>query len=93
MPRFSGPGLPPSGEPDEPLPLTPRHVVDPQRFPAPTWEELTAVIRDRQEAYLAWLALLRAPAEFKVLASLAVRIHQELHGRRPPPAGSQAEAG
>jgi hypothetical protein len=93
MPRLSGPGFPPFGESDEPLPLTPRHVVDPQRFPAPTWEELAAVIRDRQDAYLAWLALLRASPEVKVLASLAIRIYQELHDRQPPPAGPRAEAG
>jgi hypothetical protein len=92
MPRLSGPGFPPFGESDEPLPLTPRHVVDPQRFPAPTWEELSAVM-DRQDAYLAYLALLRAPAEIKVLASLAIRICQELYDRRPPPAGPHAEAG
>jgi hypothetical protein len=92
MPRLFGPGFPPFGRSHNPLPLTPPHVVDPQRFPAPTWEELTVVIRDRQDAYLAWLALLRAPAEFRVLASLAVRIYQELQGRRPPaepPAGAR----
>jgi hypothetical protein len=61
-----GPGFPALGESDEPLPLPPRHVVDPQRFPGPTWEELTAIISDRQEAYLAWLALLRAPPESRV---------------------------
>lgn len=49
------------------------------------------VIKDRQDAYLAWLALLRAPPEFRVLASIAVRIYDELHGRRPPPAGPRTE--
>jgi hypothetical protein len=93
MTRLFGPEFPPFGKSHEPLPLTPPHVVDPQRFPAPSWEELTVVIRDRQDAYLAWLALLRAPPEFRVLASLAVRIYQELRGRRPPPAGPQGEAG
>lgn len=87
MPRLSGPGLPPFGESREPLPLTPTHVVNPEHFPAPTWEELTAVIKDRQDAYVAWLALLRAPPEIRVLARLAVRIYQELQGRRPPLSG------
>jgi hypothetical protein len=94
MPRLSGPGLPPFGESHDRLPLTPRHVVDPDRFPAPTWEELTDVIRDRDHAYLAWLALQRSPAEFRVLASLAVQIYREVHALRPsPPAGPQVEPG
>jgi hypothetical protein len=92
MPRPVDPGPPPFGESHEPRPLTPTHVVDPQRFPAPTWEELTLVIRDRELAYLAWLALLRSPPEFRVLASLALGLHHELQAHRPPPAGTQAEA-
>jgi hypothetical protein len=91
MPRLSGPWFPPFGRSHEPLPLTPPHVVDPQHFPAPTWDELTAVIRDRQDAYLAWLALRRAPAEVRILALLAVRVFQERHCRRRPPAGPPAE--
>jgi hypothetical protein len=87
MPRPPDPGFPPSEEPDEPFPLHPAHVVNPERFPAPTWEQLSVVLEDREIAYLAWLVLLRAPPEFRVLARLAVALH---HGRQ---AGDQAKAG
>jgi hypothetical protein len=87
MPRPLAPGLPPFEDPNERFPLHPPHVVDPQRFPAPTWEQLTVVLEDREVAYLAWLVLLRAPPEFRVLASLAIELHRELQARDQAKAG------
>jgi hypothetical protein len=72
-----------------PPPPPPRHVVDPWRFPAPSAKELTPVIGDKELAYLASLALLRADPEIRVLAALLVRLHKQQSGGAVEPPGPE----
>jgi hypothetical protein len=75
MPSWRDSDDPPEPGPFEPPP--PPHVVNPWRFPAPSEEQLTWAIGDKELAYLASLVLLRADPEIRVLAALLVRLFEE----------------
>jgi hypothetical protein len=80
MAGWNDPEFPP------PPPPPPPHVVNPWRFQAPSANELTPVLGDKAQAYLAYLALLRADPEIRVLAALLVRLYeQRSDGAAEPP--------
>jgi hypothetical protein len=89
MPGWQSPERPPY-EPPPPPP----HVVDHERFPAPSVDELAAALASRDLGYLANLALRRGRPEFRVLASLLLRQWQARRGDTdaPPDRGPSREA-
>lgn len=95
MPGWRRPDDPQIQWPENSPPPPPPHVVDAWRFPAPTREDLAPAIADKELAYLASLALLRAPPEFRVLAHLLLRLFEEKQDNvaKPPWPGPSAEAG
>lgn len=89
MPRWRTPDYPPRPEPYDPPPPPP-HVLDPRQFPVPSARDLTPVLGNKELAYLASLALLRAGPEIRVLATLIVRLHDDRSNdaEEPPEPGS-----
>jgi hypothetical protein len=77
---------------DDPPP--PPHVVDPEQFPAPTEEDLSAAMAAKDLAYLASLILLRSSPETRVLASLVLRVLEARINEttKPPTPGSGVKA-
>jgi hypothetical protein len=60
------------------------HGVSPWDFPGPSYEELEAILGDRQSAYSAFMALSRCPAEMRVIAQLIARLLQRGKAGEPP---------
>jgi hypothetical protein len=73
MPGWQNPEQPAWKGPYDPPPPPP-HVVDDERFPAPSADELAAALASKDLGYLAHLALRRGGPQFRVLASLLVRL-------------------
>ena len=87
LPGWRTPDYPPHPEPYDP---PPPHVVDPWQFPAPSAQDLTPLLGNKELAYLASLTLLRADPEIRVLAALIVRLHNRWRNdaEAPPEPGS-----
>lgn len=93
MPGWRTPDYPPRPEPYDPPPPPP-HVVDPWQFPVPSARDLTSVLGNKELAYLASLALLRAGPEIRVLAALIVRLHDDRsNDEEEPPSRGRAGLG
>jgi hypothetical protein len=94
MPGWQNPEHPPCREPYDPPPPPP-HVVDDERFPAPSANELAAALASKDLGYLAHLALRRGRPEFRVLAALLVRLWRTRRDdpTQPPGQGPSPTAG